>query len=71
MSRAIQVIFAAPFILLSLTACTAEQAYNTAQGWQRNQCSKILDKAEYDRCMARASTPYGSYKHQTESEPKR
>lgn len=57
-------------LTLSLAACTAEQAYNSAQGWQRNQCNGIPDKAEYDRCMADARTPYGDYKRQTESDKK-
>jgi hypothetical protein len=49
-----------------LPACTAEQAYGTAQAWQRNQCSKLPDKAEFDRCMSSTNTSYESYKRQTE-----
>jgi hypothetical protein len=52
-------------ILLLLAACSAEQGYNAGQGWQRNQCMRIPDKAEYDRCMAGASTSYDSYKRET------
>lgn len=62
-------LFAAASLLLCLTACSAEQMYDSSQGWRPNQCSKTLDKAEYDRCMAQADAPYGSYK--TESEQKR
>jgi hypothetical protein len=47
---------------LPLSACTAEQAYLSAQGWQRNQCSRLPDKAEFDRCMSKANTSYESYK---------
>jgi hypothetical protein len=72
MSRAIFLLtLAAPLIALSVAACTAEQVYDSAQGWQRNQCNKDLDKTEYDRCMAQLNTPYDSYRHQTELEPKR
>jgi hypothetical protein len=39
---------------LLLSACTAERLYGTGQAWERNQCSKLPDKADYDRCMARA-----------------
>ena len=53
-------------VALSLSACTAEQAYDTAQAWQRNQCNKLPDKAEFDRCMSKTNTPYESYKRQTE-----
>lgn len=56
---------------LSLSACTSEQAYNSAQAWQRNQCGKYPDKTEYDRCMAKTNTSYDAYKRQTESETKR
>jgi hypothetical protein len=63
----------ATFVLLSLLlviflpACTAEQAYGSGQAWQRNQCARIPDKAEYDRCMGKAETSYDSYKRQSES----
>ena len=53
-----------------LPACTAEQVYGSGQAWQQNQCGKIPDKAEYDRCMSKANTTYDSYKRQTEPEQK-
>lgn len=43
-------------VALLLPACTAERVYDMGQAWQRNQCSKLPDKAEFDRCMARTST---------------
>lgn len=52
---------------LSLSACTTEQVYSSAQGWQRNQCSKLPDKVEFDRCMSNAGTAYGSYKRENEA----
>jgi hypothetical protein len=42
--------------VLCLPACTAEQAYGTGQLWQQNQCSRIPDKAEFDRCMSKTNT---------------
>ena len=59
-------IFMALVVALSMPACTAEQAYGTAQAWQRNQCNKLPDKAEFDRCISKTSTTYESYKRQTE-----
>ena len=56
------------FLALLLSACTAEQAYLSVQGWQRNQCNRLPDKAESDRCMSRTSTDYDSDKRQTERE---
>jgi hypothetical protein len=52
--------------LWCLSGCTTEQAYNSAQAWQQNQCIKIPDEAEFDRCMSKANTSYESYKRQTE-----
>jgi hypothetical protein len=57
-------------IALSLPACSAQQAYGSAQAWQHGQCNKIPDKAEADRCMSKANTTYESYKRQTEAIPK-
>jgi hypothetical protein len=54
----------------SLSACSAEQVYGSGQAWQQNQCGKIVDKAEFDRCMSKANTTYDSYKRQTEPQQK-
>ena len=51
--------------LVLLAGCSAEQAYNTGQAWQRNQCTGIPDKAEYDRCVGNAGGSYESYKRET------
>jgi len=52
-------------IVLLLAGCSSEQAYRAGQGWQQNQCMRIPDKAEYDRCMANASMSYDAYKRET------
>ena len=52
-------------ILLFVAGCSAEQAYNTGQAWQRNQCAGISDKAEHDRCVANTGGSYESYKRET------
>ncbi len=53
-------------VTLAGTACTTEQAYNTVQASQRNQCGKLPEKADFDRCMAQAQTPYEVYKQQNQ-----
>ena len=45
--------------------CSSEQAYSAGQNWQRNQCARIPDRAEYDRCMADANRSYDTYKRET------
>jgi hypothetical protein len=65
MVRAIFVLLASVGIGL-ITGCTAQQGYGAAQGWQRNQCTKLPDKTDFDRCMSQTETTYESYKQQTE-----
>jgi hypothetical protein len=50
---------------LSLCACSSQQAYSAGQSWQRNECGKIIDSQERDRCLERTSTSYDTYKQQT------
>ena len=59
-------ILGASILATCLAACSTQQAYGTAQEWQRNQCNRIPDKREYDRCMETSSTTYESYRRQTE-----
>jgi hypothetical protein len=53
-------------IVVALPGCSGEQAYRAGQGWQQNQCKRIPDKAEYDRCMADASMSHDTYKREKE-----
>jgi len=53
---------------LALAGCSGEQTYSAGQNWQRNQCARIPDRAEYDRCMADANRSYDSYKRETGTE---
>jgi hypothetical protein len=57
---------AACLAMFCLSACTAEQVYDSGQAWQQNQCNRIPDKTEYDGCMSKAKTTYESYKRATE-----
>ena len=53
-------------LALALTsACSERQLYDAGQAWQRNQCNRIPDKAEYERCMNSAATSYEAYKKET------
>ena len=57
-------------LALALAGCSGEQTYSAGQNWQRNQCTRLPDKAEYDRCMADANRSYDSYKRETGTERK-
>lgn len=62
---------AALLAALLLSACTAAQLYGSRQAWQRNECKKLPDKADYDRCMRSAATDYETYRRETEALNKR
>ena len=51
---------------LAASGCTSQQAYYSGQAWQRNECNKIAEDGERERCMSRTNTPYEDYKRQTE-----
>jgi hypothetical protein len=58
-------------IALALPACSWEQAYYATQTWQRNECNRLPDAGERERCMNRNTTPYGAYRQQAdEGKPK-
>jgi ABC-type Fe3+-hydroxamate transport system substrate-binding protein len=61
-------IVALAFSLTFLSACTSwrELGYNSTQGFQRNQCQKITDSSERERCLKQTSPTYGDYRKQTE-----
>jgi len=47
--------------LLALAGCTEQQVYQSAQGWRRTECQKLLDNAQRARCMAEADRDFQSY----------
>jgi hypothetical protein len=57
---------AALVIALAASGCTPRLAYHSGQAWQRNECNKIIDVTERERCMSDANTSYEDYKRDTE-----
>ena len=58
------------YILLAsvlIVSCTSQQAYDTGQAYQRNECNKINDNVERMRCMDAANTSYEEYQRQKEA----
>jgi hypothetical protein len=51
-------------LLASLLAagCSTQTIYASGQAWQRDQCQKLNDKSERDRCLANASDSYDTYR---------
>ena len=53
--------------LLLLTGCSRQQAFLAAQGWQRNQCYRLPEQTDRERCLAKASMSYDDYKRNTQA----
>ncbi len=54
-------------LLLALAAavagCSSEQIYNAGAGWRRNECNKIGDAQQRERCLKEeADRPYDAYR---------
>jgi len=52
------------FLLLAAAGCTSQQLYDSAQGWRENECMKILDTPQRERCLKEARQSYREYKQQ-------
>jgi hypothetical protein len=62
--------YSIPFLILSiacLSGCSSQQLYGVGQGWQRNECNRIIDLQERNRCTAGANKSYEEYKRQSEA----
>jgi hypothetical protein len=57
-------------VLLSapcLSSCSSQQLYGVGQAWQRNECYKIVDAQEHNRCLASTSMSYDEYRRRIEA----
>ena len=66
MLRLTCLIGAAAAILSVASGCSWQQAYWASQGWQRNQCNRLVEQTERERCLRNANMPYEDYRRQTE-----
>lgn len=49
-----------------LAGCSSQQAYQAGQEWQRNQCMRMPDYNEQQRCLDNINPSYDEYKRQLE-----
>lgn len=49
-------------VMTVASGCSGQQAYSSAQGWQRNQCNRLVDQTERERCLANTSVSYDDYR---------
>lgn len=47
--------------------CSTRQVYDSAQGWQRNACARVVDSIERERCFASTATSYDDYRRQRQA----
>jgi len=53
-------------VVAAVSGCSWQQAYSSAQGWQRNQCNRLVDETERERCLANANMTYEEYRSRSE-----
>lgn len=49
------------FALSLLGGCSAQQLYDSGQGWQRQQCQALQDADQRQRCLADAARRHDEY----------
>lgn len=52
------------------TACSSRQRYDTGRSWQQNDCNKIADTQERQRCLNDAPKSYDTYLRQRQDTQK-
>jgi len=53
-------------VVLLVAGCSWQQGYMSAQGWQRNQCQRLPDQVERERCLTSTAMSYDQYRRQGE-----
>lgn len=51
----------------SLAACTSQQLYGAGQSWQRQECHRLPDADQRQRCLASSALSYEEYRRQAEA----
>ena len=70
MLRLIALIGIAAAIPSVASGCTWQQAYSSAQGWQRNASYRVIEQTERDRCLTNTSMSYDEYRSRSEGTKK-
>ena len=53
---------AAVLVALLGSGCTSRQIYDASLGWRKNECYKIGQLEQRERCMKEADRPYDAYR---------
>ncbi len=54
-------------VATAIPGCSSQQLYGVGQSWQRQECNRINDTQDRNRCMASANTSHDDYTRQAES----
>ena len=65
--RLMTCLLALTSIIGLLSGCSSRQLYGVGQEWQKNECNKIVDMQERNRCMSATATSYEDYKRQSDA----
>jgi hypothetical protein len=52
-------------VIACATGCSSRQLYDSAQGWQRNECHRMQDPGERSKCLSSTSTSYDEFRRQS------
>jgi hypothetical protein len=63
--KPVPILCLAPFLLLA--GCSSQELYSVGQGWQQQECRKLADLAERQRCEKSAALSYERYKAEVEA----
>lgn len=53
-------------LVLSM-GCSSQQAYGAGQAWQRNECYKLEQLNDRNRCLQQAGRPYEDYQRESDA----
>jgi hypothetical protein len=56
---------AVAFVLMA--GCSSQQLYIVGQGWQKQECQKLADMAERQRCEKSTAMSYERYKAEADA----
>lgn len=59
-------LLSALMVALAVSSCSWEQAYYATQTWQRNECARLPDAGERERCQSRNSASYDAYRREAD-----
>ncbi len=54
-------------LMVALAGCSSRAVYQTMQGWQQQECRKLPDAAERQRCLGSTAASYDDYRRAREA----